>query len=124
MARRWKNETYLKVRRWVDRDLVAYPRNSIAFQGGFIVLIVLALAAYAGGIVTVVGFWGLIFPLGASWLGFVQWRVSRLSKAASLKGDRHYDQKGKYMLPPEYATTESVTAASRRKARSQQAKSQ
>lgn len=117
MPRRCKNERYLKVRRWVDRDLVDYPRHSIALQGGFLALMLLALAAYAGGLVTIIAFWLMIFPVGAAWLGFVFWRAYRLSQAATIRNDRLYDQKAKFMLPHEYATTESVSAASRRKRR-------
>ncbi len=118
MARRWKNETYLKVRRWVDRDVTTYPRYSVAFQGAFIAMIVLLLGAHALGRVATLGFWLLIFPLWAAWTAFVLWRVVRITRAATIRGDRGYDQKTKFILPPEYAQSESVLAASRRGRRS------
>jgi hypothetical protein len=115
MARRWKSSTYVKVRRWVDHDLVTYPRHSLALQGSFILVFVIGLGAYAGKPVALVAFWFLIFPLWVAWAVFVLWRVSRLTRAAAILGDRQYDQKTRFMLPPEYADSESVTAASRRR---------
>lgn len=49
-----------------------------------------------------------------AWFGFVGWRASRLLRAAAVKGDRQFDRKTKFTLPPEYAASESVTAARRR----------
>ncbi len=115
MARRWKNGTYLKVRRWVDRDIADYPRNSIALQGVLIAMLALAMGAYAAGSLAIAAFWLLAFPPGAIWTAFVLWRVVRITRAATIRGDRGYDQKTRYILPPEYADSESVWAASRRK---------
>ena len=56
---------------------------------------------------------GLIFD--ALWFGVVGWRAWLLFRRSAAKSDRLYDQKGKYMLPPEYADTESATGARRRK---------
>ena len=49
------------------------------------------------------------------WMVFVGWRGVRVAKAATIKGDRDYDQKTKFMLPPEYADSESLRATNRRK---------
>jgi hypothetical protein len=48
------------------------------------------------------------------WLGFVGWRALLLFKAFSAKGDRLYDRSTKYVLPAEYAETESATKAQTR----------
>lgn len=48
------------------------------------------------------------------WNGIVIWRGVRLTRASSLISDRAYDREGKYALPPEYAYTESSTAARQR----------
>lgn len=114
MTRRWKNETYLKLRRWVDRDVSAYPHHSIAFQGALIAMGILLFGAHVLGGVTILGFWLVVFPTWAMWTVFVLWRVVRISRAAMIKGDRGYDQKTRYILPPEYADSESVLTASRR----------
>ena len=55
--------------------------------------------------------------LSLSWLGFVAWRLFRITKAESISADRQYDRHGKFELPPEYSATESATSASRRKRR-------
>ena len=117
MPARWKRSAYLKVRRWVDHDLVTYPRHSLSLEGSSVLIIVLGLAAYALGSIALIAFWLVMFPVWAAWAAFVLWRVARLVRAASIRGDRQYDQKGKFRLPPEYASTESATAASRRRRR-------
>ena len=50
-------------------------------------------------------FWLLVSLFGAAWTGFVLWRASRIMKAATIRGDRQFDQRGKYLLPPEYAAS-------------------
>ncbi|NBW07321.1 MAG: hypothetical protein EBR82_04785 [Caulobacteraceae bacterium] len=58
--------------------------------------------------------WSALLSASVIWTGFVLWRAGRMMQAASIKGDRQYDQHGKYLLPPEYARSESATAARRR----------
>lgn len=114
MALRWRNQTCLKVRRWVDRDISVHPRQSIALLGAFLAMLIILLGASALGSLATVGFWILIFPTWAAWTVFVVWRVIRLTRAITIKGDRAYDQKTKFTLPPQYADSESLLAASRR----------
>ena len=64
---------------------------------------------------TAILFWLLFVPAMAVWLGFAFWRAGRLTRAAATKDDWEYDQKSKFLLPPEYADRESVLAASRRR---------
>ena len=121
MARTTKANTYLRIRRWVDRDLVAHYRPLSPFLGLLPVIILAPIwrilegpAAWVSGT--------LAISLSVIWTGFVLWRVARLYKAVGVKGDRAYDQRGKYLLAPEYHRSESVTAAAQRK-RSQRRRS-
>ncbi len=49
------------------------------------------------------------------WFSFVGWRAWLLIRQAAERGDRLYDRKGKFLLPPEYTHTESATKARRRR---------
>jgi hypothetical protein len=51
----------------------------------------------------------------AVWFSYVGWRAWLAFQQAGARGDRIYDRKGKYALPPEYAGTESATKARRRR---------
>lgn len=120
MARSARGENYLRVRRWVDRDLAAYPRDSLALWGPTGIAILALVGAYNAGPaepVAVALFWLLIAPPWGAWMGFLLWRASRIIRFEAIKGDREYDQRGKFLLPPEYARSESVAAASRRERR-------
>lgn len=112
---RWKNRSYLKVRRWVDQDLLAYPRRPISLMGPLFVAPLAFAAASFFGMLTVVVFYTLVAPGLALWTTFVLWRAGRIMRAAAIRGDRQFDQRGKYLLPPEYAASESATAAGRRR---------
>jgi hypothetical protein len=58
----------------------------------------------------------IVIGLDIAWFALVGWRGWRLFRQSAARSDRHYDSKGKYLLPPEYAATESATKArSRRK---------
>lgn len=57
-----------------------------------------------------------------AWNAFVIWRATRIVRAFSIKGDRDYDQRVKFILDPEQQRSESVTATSQRK-RSQRRRS-
>lgn len=56
-----------------------------------------------------------VIALDVIWFGFVGWRALLLFKAFSAKGDRLYDRSGKYVLPTEYAQTESAAKARSRR---------
>ena len=121
-----RGQNYLRVRRWVDRDLAAYPRDSLALWGPTGIAALLFVGAYNAGPaepVAVALFWLLIAPPWAAWLVFVLWRASRIIRCETIKGDREYDQRGKYLLPPEYARSESVAAANSRDRRRKLARS-
>ena len=110
-----KRDIYLRLRRLVDYDLVENSRpislilSFVPIGGGMAVA-----NTGVGGLAAAFG-WLLATSVGAAWTGFVLWRVARLSKAAALKGDRGYDQRTKFALPPEYKKTESATAAAQRR---------
>lgn len=109
-----KVNIYLRIRYGVDRDL-ATQRRPISIFGPFFFVILAMLGAHLiGGVAEVVG-WAVIVPLGAGWAAFVAWRTTRLLRAAAINGDRDFDQRGKFLLSPEYHRSESVTAASQRK---------
>ncbi|MFZ3485747.1 hypothetical protein [Sphingomonas sp. 3-13AW] len=58
---------------------------------------------------------GAAIAFDVIWFGFVGWRALLLFKEVSTKGDRLYDRSGKYVLPAEYAETESATKARTRR---------
>lgn len=105
--------SYLRIRRWVDRDLASLRRPVSIFGPLFLAILALAAAHALGGAAVAVG-WTVIAPLALVWTSFIVWRAGRLYRAVGLKGDRTFDQRGKYQLSPEYHRSESVTAASRR----------
>ena len=110
-----KNVTiYLRTRRWVDHDLATQRRPLSIFGPLFFIILVMTGAHFIGpvaeGSARVV-----IIPLGAGWAAFVAWRITRLLRAVSIIGDREFDQRGKFLLSPEYHRSESVTATSQRK---------
>ena len=120
MARPARAENYLRVRRWLDQELTRDARYSIAVWGPTSVVGFALVGAFTAGPlepVVVPLFWILVMPPWTGWMAFVAWRASRLTRAAVIKGDREYDQHGKYLLPPEYARLESVAAANRRERR-------
>lgn len=57
----------------------------------------------------------LVLAFDAVWFALVGWRAWRLFRQSAERNDRLYDQSGKYVLPPEYAHTESATKARRRR---------
>jgi hypothetical protein len=113
MALKAKPTTYMRVRRWVDHDLANRYRPASLFVPLFVALIGTAIALQVGGAASAIG-WTIALP-GAACLGFALWRALRLMRAAAIKGDRQYDRRTKFTLSPEYHSSESVTAASRRK---------
>ncbi|MGA0546432.1 hypothetical protein ACO2Q1_14260 [Brevundimonas sp. VNH65] len=118
MGRRWTNRTYLKVRKWVDDDLTEVRGRAISLFAPVYAGIGALVAAGLLGPVGIGVFWLLALPALIACEVFVLWRAVRLSRAFTILGDRDYDRRGKYLLPPEYANTESPLAAKRRKLRS------
>ena len=115
MAGATKVNFYLRIRRWVDRDLASRSLNTIAHVFGLIPILVAALAqnVFEQPVTTVV--WTVAIGLCVAWTAFIVWRGVRLIKAGSIKGDREFDQTGKFLLSPEYHRSESVTATLQRK---------
>lgn len=116
MMRPAESETYLWVRRWVDHDLANQRRPTSIFGPLFFMLFAMIAADWAGGVFFVTG-WSVIVPIFAAWMAFVCWRLIRLLRAMTIKGDREFDQRGKYLLPPEYAASESYLAHQKRRNR-------
>ena len=106
---------YLALRRWVDEQMFG-PQGSrdlvtVAFRLPFL----LGVSPFL--MTPVLGRWWLVpaFVLAAIWESFVAWRLWRGLRAGGTRGDREYDRKGKFKLSREYWTSESATAARRRK---------
>ena len=117
MARRWTNQTYLKIRRWVDGDIASSPQRPISLFGPFVFGALALAVAYREAPGAVPWVWVTVIPLVAAWMGFGLWRGSRLMQAAAIRGDRDFDRRIKFSLPSEYAFSESVTGAQQRKRR-------
>lgn len=116
--RRIKTDSrYLLVRGWVDRDILRNPRYSIALFGPIYAGTATFLGLSLFGSFGRIAFCVLFLPLIVAWVFFAAWRATRLLRADIIKSDRDYDRRGKYLLPPEYAATESPLAASRRRRR-------
>jgi hypothetical protein len=105
---------YLRIRRFVDRDL----RDRFRPASIFIALVPLLIAGVVARQLRPLastGIWIVGTVISVCWLAFVAWRGSRLFWAVGLKGDQEFDQVTKFKLPPEYRDSESLTRAGRRK---------
>ncbi len=104
--------------RFVDWDLA---RGTIASAGNASLLIGMSpwlaifLIQQQAGKPTLTAPAVLAIAFDVAWFAFVGWRGWRLFRQSALRGDRRYDRSGKYLLPPEYADTESATRARGRK---------
>lgn len=110
-------KTVWRIRRWVDHEVSKPTYNSFAFAPAcFALTPFVALEFVTHGASPD---WLLVLPItfAVAWVGLVIWRGARMAKAGSLKSSRDYDRKGKYLLPPEYADSESTLAARTRKTR-------
>jgi hypothetical protein len=114
MRKAAKANLYLRVRRWVDEDITHVSRGFSIF-GPVLGASLLMIGAHAAGPMTAAAGYILVVAPAAAWIVFVGWRIVRLYRVISIKGDWAYDQKGKFLLAPEHQRSESVTAASRRK---------
>ncbi|HST91375.1 MAG TPA: hypothetical protein VLJ13_04175 [Brevundimonas sp.] len=102
---------YVVVRRWVDARFSSDETR----QGDLVVLpvVILVLPLWFAGSMPILAACGVVIAL--AWLWFVSWRAWRLIRTASIKDARDYDRRGKFLIPPEYATSESHFAHHRRK---------
>jgi hypothetical protein len=110
---------YLRLRRFVDRDLghhLSYTQSATLSVWAVVVPLapfVLLKSPYNAAELAIAA---LSITASVSWVAFLLWRCLRLLRAAGARGDRDFDRRSKHMLGPEYRSTESFTAArSRRK---------
>lgn len=123
---------YLKIRRWVDRDLSRGARVVHRAESAEIVgdgrpglstivavvpfVIVAAINGFPKGALPTTE----VVPalaLGIGWFLFLSWRSWRLLLAKSLKDGRYYERRGRSFLPAEYRDSEDGLLASRRRQR-------
>lgn len=117
MSRFDKDSAYLVVRRWVDHDIAHHHRApSVSLSGILTISLAFALVRADGWVSRMAWLGPLLLSL--AWTGFVLWRAWRVTRAVTIKGDRQYDRKTKFKLPPDYSGSESVLAASRRRRQS------
>ena len=114
MAKPATVRSYFRVRRRVDKEISTHQQYALPVWAANLLAILMLVGAYHAGPLTLAIFWFLVAPFWAIWTVFVIWRVSRLIRADVIRGDRQYDRRGKYLLPPEYAHTKSITAINRR----------
>lgn len=106
------------LRRFVDWDLSRKPittaGNLTLLIGGLPWLALIATDERQGSPTASVPLIAAI-AFDLIWFSYVGWRAWLLFRQAAARGDRLYDRKGKYALPPEYADTESATKARERR---------
>ena len=114
MSRFDRSSTYLTVRRWIDHDIAhRYRQPSVQVSSVVTGILLMTLFLADGWLLRLA--LAPLFLLSSIWTGFVFWRLSRILRAFTIIGDREYDRRGKFILPPEYENSESATAAGRRK---------
>ncbi|MDK2766799.1 MAG: hypothetical protein KYX69_03670 [Sphingomonas sp.] len=109
-------DLYLKVRNLVDGDIKANSRPASPFLGLLVVTPPLVGGLPFSGFFAI-SLWIALIAIAVVWTGFAWWRGVRILRASVLRGDRDYDRRIKYGLPPEYVATESATASQRRRTR-------
>lgn len=107
-----------RLRRFVDWDLRARPisrAGALTFIIGMLPWLALVATddrqgtnALSPSVIAAITF-------DVVWFSYVGWRAWLAFRRSSIRGDRLYDIKTKYALPPEYAETESATKARRRR---------
>lgn len=108
MRHDWQRRWW-RLRRLIDRDL-ARNRLPVSFILPIVPLIAGMVARPVIGVsALLVG--GVGAGIVAGWPG---WRGWRLLRAMAIVGDRAY-RSGRFALPPDYAGTESATAARQRR---------
>lgn len=111
--------SYLKVRRWIDRDLGGPGKPRSHFLAMLPALPGVWLLSQEGQPEHMSGY--VLCGVALAAIGFVVWRGLRLLQVARLKSGRHYERTARYDLPPEYADSEdALMAAIRGKSSSQQ----
>jgi len=114
MRRFTTDKTYLRVRRWIDHDIAnRYRAPSLTLSAFVTIAIAFGFRLVGDGLSLAI--WLTLLLLSTGWTGFVLWRAMRLIRTMSIRGDRKFDQCDKFQLLPEYASSESVTAAAQRK---------
>jgi hypothetical protein len=109
---------YLKLRHWVDAQLASgsWLVRRRPFKDSILIFAIPALLGWApfvprwavsSSLVVAAAMWLL-------WIAFVGWRAARLIRAGNYKSARDYDRRGKFLLPPEYAASESYMSHRRR----------
>ena len=121
MRRSAIRRVYLDVRRWTDAELTREPRGGLGLAPMVLAIGIglLFQAATTGPVRSAA--WAVCVAAATLWIGFISWRGIRLIKAASLLGDRDYDRHGRFLLPPEYAGSESHLSHRRRLKRARRA---
>ena len=109
-----KPSIYLRIRAFVDREQATRARPATPFLGAIPIATMGLAQQYLDGNADIVG-WSMAVATALAWTVFAWWRGYRLLRAAAIKGDRSFDQRGKFLLSPEYWATRSVLKARRRK---------
>ena len=112
--------TLERLRRFVDWDLKRKPittAGNLTLLIGMLPWLMLAATKDKEGspAFSMAFFSALLFD--AAWFGYVGWRAWLVFRQAAARGDRIFDRKGKFDLPPEYAGSESATKARSRRRR-------
>ena len=116
MRRFNRNNSYLTVRRWIDHDIAhRYRAPSVQISAVLTGVLVMFLLCADGWLLRLA--LAPFLLLSAICTGFIFWRLSRIMRATTILSARDYDHRGKFLLPPEYANSESSLAAARRKRR-------
>lgn len=113
MGRRWKSRTYLRVRGFVDRNLLQGIRTYAHLLGPIPLVVVGGARSYLDRPAAIIAWTGAAL-IGVAWTSFVAWRGWRLLRATTIRGDRRFDQRDKFRLSPEYQASESILTARRR----------
>ena len=125
-------KVYLRIRRWVDRDLSKGPRV-VRYSGkrpevlGLInwpgmSMLVAAVPIFLAAAIEDFPLGGLAMApmlpalaLSFVWYVFIGWRLSRLMRASSLKSGRYSERGGRDFLSADYHDSEDGMLASRRR---------
>ena len=109
---------YLRVRREIDAQLASKSPQTqgLPFAAGAAALIIPMLLVFVPAVPqwALQGSWLIGLALWALWVIFLIWRAARLIRAGDYKSARDYDRRGKFLLPPEYAASESYLSHRRR----------
>ncbi len=99
--------------RLVDWDIAQPKPGRLALLIGIAPWIALSLLNGQSEKASISAFYSAII-FDVFWFGFTGWRGWLIFRRTAIREDRRYDRIGKYLLPPEYANTESATKARER----------